>query len=115
MNKTTLGFLKGKYDKMNYYNQMAPFPPYDTDYVKSVKDKIEEVEKSDIDYDNEPVVSCKYCKSLHITTEHDETTDTDYDVCNKCFTTNEVIEFKNIDEYIEHLKEHGYAVDYENK
>lgn len=113
--KDTLGFLNEKYNTMNRYNQMSPFPPYDTDYVKSMKVKIEEVEKADIDYDEEPVVACKYCKSLHITTEHDDTTDQDYDVCNRCFTTNEVIEFENIAKYIEHLKEHGYAVDYESK
>jgi len=74
---------------------MAPFPVYDTDWVKDIEKKIKEMENEDkINYDDEPVVACKYCKSLHIRTDDDMN-----DICFRCGSTNELIEFKNINEY----------------
>jgi len=75
---------------------MAPFPVYDTDYVKDVDKYIKMIEESrKKDYDDEPVVACRYCKSLHIV--YDEL---DNNVCFKCGSTNELEEFKNINEYL---------------
>lgn len=90
---------------MDYYNRMSPFPVYDTSYVDDVKETIK-----NNNYDDEPVVACKYCKSLHITTHQDK--DATYDVCNRCYSTNELIEFPNIHEYNEYLQKHGHPTYY---
>lgn len=82
---------------MKYYNSQAPFPPFDTDYVKDVENKIKEIMSDKTkEYDDEPVVACKYCKSLHI----ESADDLDNVVCMKCGAVNELIEFSNIDEYL---------------
>lgn len=84
---------------LNYYNKLAPFPVYDTDYVKDVNNKIMEIKNNkNKDYDEESVVACKYCKSLHI--EYDEL---ENDVCMKCGSVNELKEFKNIYEYKKYI------------
>lgn len=93
---------------MGYYNRMTPFPVYDTDYVKKVSETVDTLEKEDVDYDDEPVVACKYCKSLHITTEVEG--QEDYDLCNRCYTVNELIEFDNINEYNKYLEKEGHPV-----
>ena len=78
-----------------YYNRLSPFPIYDTAYVQDVKDKLNNIMIDKIkDYDDEPVVACKYCKSLHI--EYDELNN---DVCMRCGSVNELVEFNNINEY----------------
>ena len=74
-NKKTLIHLRKLYNHVVYYNKMAPFPVYCTDWVKDIKNEITKMEKEDkIDYDSEPVVACKYCKSLHIRTDEDMNT-----------------------------------------
>ena len=88
---------------LDYYNKMAPFPIYDTEYVSKVKETIENEDNEDFDYDSLPVVACTYCNSLHITIEDMEDGSTT-DVCNRCFTVGETREFKNIQEYNEYLK-----------
>lgn len=94
-NKKTLIHLRKLYNHVVYYNKMAPFPVYCTDWVKDIKNEITKMEKEDkIDYDSEPVVACKYCKSLHIRTDEDMN-----DICFRCGSTNELTEFKNINEY----------------
>lgn len=99
MKKMKLTYLKKLYSDMDRYNKMLPFPPYDTDYVSRVKQEIDDIEESDIDYDSLSVEACKYCNSLHITMEDDET-----NVCNKCFSVNELTTFKNIHEYTKYLE-----------
>ena len=47
-----------------------------------------------IDYNDEPVVACKYCKSLHIVID-----EVDNNICMRCGSVNELKEFKNIHEY----------------
>lgn len=80
---------------------MAPFPPYDTDYVKDVDKLIKKMEDNKkIDYDGEPVVACKYCKSLHIMSDELEN-----NICFKCGSINELEEFKNINEYLKFKNE----------
>lgn len=78
---------------MEYYNLMAPFPVYDTSYVEDVKKYITKMEQQE--YNKEPVVACKYCKSLHIITD-----EVDNDICFRCGSVNELTEFKNINEYL---------------
>jgi len=98
--KIILKELRKLYKHLTYYNWLAPFPVYDTDYVKDVDNKIKEImENNKKDYDEESVVACKYCKSLHI-----ETDELENDVCMKCGSVNELISFKNIYEYKDFLK-----------
>lgn len=88
---------------LNYYNKMAPFPPYDTEYVQKVKEEYEKIEEeSSIDYDSLPVEACKYCKSLHIVIDED-----DNDICFRCGTINQLQSFNNIHEYNKYLDEYG--------
>lgn len=86
---------------MEYYNLMTPFPFYDTEYVDNVRKYITKMESKEYDkeYDKEPVVACKYCKSLHIRTD-----ELDNDICFRCGSVNELIEFKNINEYFKFKK-----------
>ena len=80
MNQLTIKELKKLLEHLQYYNKMAPFPAYDTDYVNDVKNRIMELEnETQTNYDNEPVVACKYCKSLHIVTD-----EVDNDICMRC-------------------------------
>jgi len=99
MNQKIIVYLKKLLEHLQYYNKLAPFPVYDTDYVNDVKNRIMELEnEKEINYDNEPVVACKYCKSLHIVTD-----EVDNDICMRCGSVNELKEFKNIHEYKEFL------------
>lgn len=92
---TKLNILKSLLEHLEYYNKLAPFPIYDTEYVECIKNKIKIMEDNNkINYDDEEVVACKYCKSLHI-----ETDELDNDVCMKCGSVNELQTFKNIFEY----------------
>ena len=95
MNQLTIKELKKLLEHLQYYNKLAPFPIYCTDYVNDVKNRIMELEnETKTNYDNEPVVACKYCKSLHIVTD-----EVDNDICMRCGSVNELKEFKNIHEY----------------
>lgn len=96
MSKLTLKQLNKQLLHAEYYNNLAPFPVYDTEYVENLKDKMNEIIKSKEDYDSLPVVACASCKSLHI--EQDEV---DNSICMKCNSMNDLIEFKNIHEYRE--------------
>ena len=99
MNQLTITELKKLLEHLQYYNKLAPFPVYDTDYVNDVKNRIMELEnETQTNYDNEPAVACKYCKSLHIVTD-----EVDNDICMRCGSVNELKEFKNIHEYKEFL------------
>lgn len=95
MNTVILNKLKDQLAHMEYYNLMAPFPVYDTEHVMLIikKIKIMENDKSS-DYDNEPVVACKHCKSLHILNDEIKN-----DICMKCGSINDTIEYSNIYEY----------------
>ncbi|MGK3946940.1 hypothetical protein ABK046_52310, partial [Streptomyces caeruleatus] len=61
-----LKILKNELDHIQYYNQMAPFPVYDSEYVSEVEKTVKEMESTKKNYDDEPVLACKYCKSLYI-------------------------------------------------
>lgn len=89
------------FDHLDYYNKMAPFPVYDTEYVAKVKEEYEKID-DDFDYDSLPVEACKYCKSLHIVMDDD-----DNNICFRCGTVNELQTFNNIHEYNKYLIEYG--------
>lgn len=94
MNKLILKHLKELSKHVEYYNKMAPFPVYCTDWLKDINNKIKEMENKKEDYDELPVFACKYCKSLHIVT--DEVAN---NICMRCGSVNEITEFQNIHEY----------------
>ena len=95
MNQIILQYLREHLDHLLYYNKMAPFPVYDTEYVEEVKNTIMKLENENkIDYNDEPVVACKYCKSLHIVID-----EVDNNICMRCGSVNELKEFQNIHEY----------------
>lgn len=93
----TLKYLIELCNFMEYHNKMAPFPPYDTEYVIDIKNKIKEMEENvKVDYDDLPVAACSYCKSLDIRVD-----DLDNNHCMRCGTFNEITIYKNINEYLE--------------
>lgn len=95
MNQIILQYLREHLDHLLYYNKMAPFNIYDSEYVEEVKNTIMKLENENkIDYNDEPVVACKYCKSLHIVID-----EVDNNICMRCGSVNELKEFKNIHEY----------------
>ncbi len=86
---------------MSYHNVMAPFPPYDTEYVEELKSKILDMQEDEkTNYDELPVAACKYCNSLHI-----EVDDLNNDICMRCGSINEVEIHNNIEEYLKAKKE----------
>lgn len=90
-----LEYLKKELKHITLYNRGSPFPLYDTEYVELVEQQIINImDKTKIDYDDEPVVSCKHCKSLFIKVDED-----DNNLCMKCGSINEVIEHKDIFDY----------------
>jgi len=105
MNQKLIKYLKKRLDHLQYYNKMAPFPVYDTEYVDNIKNKIMSLEnEKEINYDNEPVYACKYCKSLVVPNCYDVDDDGN-EYCLKCGSVNEAVEFKNINEFLKHNKE----------
>lgn len=94
MSAETLALLKSQLDHMEYYNNMSPFPVYDTGDLQLLKDMIKEIENSPMDYDSLPVVACKNCKSLHIEIDEDNN-----DICMRCNSINELVEFDTIYDY----------------
>lgn len=103
MNQKILKQLKEQLRSIEYYNNLAPFNVYGAEYIEDIKNKIMELNKEDkVNYDNEPVVACKYCKSLHIITD-----DKDNTICMRCETKNELVEFENIYQYKEFLLRNG--------
>lgn len=99
MSKKTLIQLQKLLDHMIYYNRMAPFPVFDTDYVKEIENKIIKMKEDKINYDNEPVLACRYCNNLHIIVD-----DVDNNICFRCNSVNEIQEFKTIFEWEEKEK-----------
>lgn len=101
--KTKLDILKQLYKHLTYYNELAPFPIYDTEYVENLNIKIMELEqnkKNNIEENEEKVTFCSHCKSLFI--EVDETTG--YDICGRCGSVNETESLPTIEEYLDKYK-----------
>lgn len=103
MEKKILNYLNDLYEFMEYHNRMAPFPPYDTEYVADVKNKIKEMKENDkIDYDSLPVSACSYCNSLRI-----EVDEYNNDYCIKCGSVNEITIYSTIHEYLKHKNDNN--------
>lgn len=98
-NEKLIKVLNGIKKHLKYHNKMAPFPVFDTGYIKDVEQIIKNMEQTNINYDELPVAACKYCNSLWI--ENDEV---ENDVCMRCGTVNELVIYKDINSYIETVK-----------
>lgn len=97
MKNLKLDYLEKEYKHIKYYNSLAPFPIYDTDYVNSVKNELDKEVKrmnEEFDYDKLPVYACKHCKHLNIEIDDDYN-----EICMRCGSINEVDEYENIYEY----------------
>jgi DNA-directed RNA polymerase subunit RPC12/RpoP len=57
------------------------------------------MENTKTNYDDLPVAACKYCNSLHIQID-----DVENDVCMRCGSVNEIVLYKDIDDYLEKTK-----------
>jgi hypothetical protein len=96
MSQKILIELKKLLKYVTYYNKLAPFPVFDSDYVNDIKLKIDKMNTSKINYDELPVVACNHCMSLWI--ENDEL---ENDLCMRCGAVNDIEIFNDIDHYLE--------------
>lgn len=95
----TLKYLKELSEHMRYYNMLSPFPVFDSEYVEYIDNKIMNVENENrYNYDEDPVVACKYCDHLTIVMDEDNN-----DICTRCGSVNELQEFENIFEYLKFI------------
>lgn len=58
--------LKEEIKRREYFNEMAPFPVFDTEIIQDMSKLSEIVKKQD--YNNEPICYCKTCLSINIKT-----------------------------------------------
>ena len=98
MSKEILRQLNKLYKHVEYVNKMHVFPFYDTEWVQNIKDKINEIMDNKKDYDKEPVFACKHCGTLVVPNQY-EVDDDGNEICQRCNSVNEVIEYKDIFEY----------------
>ena len=98
MSKEILKQLNKLYKHVEYYNKMAPFPPFCTEWQQNIRDKINEIKMEKKDYDKEPVFACKHCGTLVVPNQY-EVDDDGNEICQRCNSVNEVAEYKNIFEY----------------
>ena len=82
-------------DKMEYYNNLSPFPIYDTGYIKYINIILRKMKTKEY-YDSLPVEACKFCKRLKL--QEDELKNV---VCMSCGAVNEFEKYENIFEYKE--------------
>ena len=94
--------LREQLEHMEYYNNMAPFPVYDTEIVADLRNLIEDMSTEDQRiYDDLPVIACKHCNSLHIVED-----DNGNEVCMRC-GSNETKYYSNIDDYLTKTEKDG--------
>ena len=93
--------FKKLYKKCTTANKISIFNIYDTEYINLLNYKILELEekiyeemKENMEYDSEKVYSCKHCKSLYIKVDDDGN-----DICHRCGSINEIVEYKDIFDY----------------
>lgn len=104
MKQEKLKHLKLLYKHVEYYNKMAPFPVYCSEWEISIKDKIKEMENDRTkEYDKEPVFACSHCGTLVVPNQF-EVDDDGNEICQRCNSVNEVKEYKNIHEYRKQVK-----------
>src|SRR5690349_15615859 len=99
MSKEILKQLNKLYKHVEYYNKMSPFPVYCSEWQQDIKNYINKItmDKNN-DYDKEPVFACKHCGTLVVPNQY-EVDDDGNEICQRCNSVNEVIEYKNIFEY----------------
>lgn len=95
MKSKLLTYFEKRLQIMEHYNLYSPFPVYDTEYVEEIRKYIKEMEEHTKEYDELPVVACRYCKSLYILNDALEN-----DLCGRCGSINETEVFDSIDEYL---------------
>jgi len=88
--------LKETLKHMEYYNNLAPFPVYDTGDVLQLKEYIKIMERTPSEYDKIPVTACKHCLETFILVD-----ELDNDICGRCGSVNEITIYKDIFEYLE--------------
>lgn len=98
MSKEILKQLNKLYKHVEYYNKMAPFPPFCTEWQQNIRNKINEIKMEKKDYDREPVFACKHCGTLVVPNQYEIDEDGN-EICQRCNSVNDVKEFKNIFEY----------------
>ena len=98
MSKEILKQLNKLYKHVEYWNKMGPFPRYDTEWQIDIKNYINEIKMEKKDYDKEPVFACKHCGTLVVPNQY-EVDDDGNEICQRCNSVNEVIEYKDIFEY----------------
>ncbi len=103
MENLTIKYLQKELNHIEYYNKLAPFPIYDTEYVEAVKDKLKNEMNNNNEYDELPVEACNSCGSLHI--ESDGGNMDVRNICMRCGSVNDLIEYDNIGDYME--SKHG--------
>lgn len=97
MNQTDLENLKKQLKQLEYHNRMAPFPVYDTEYVESIRIKINKMEEelNKNKYDEEAVEACRMCNSLNLQYDDEKLNI----ICVRCGSKNEMMVFETIHDY----------------
>jgi hypothetical protein len=72
-------------ERREYYNELAPFPVYDTDIINDLK-KLNMLTEKD-NFNNEKITYCKTCLSIKIKTIELKDTDKKVDYCIDCSNT----------------------------
>lgn len=85
-------YLEEELKHITHHNKMSPFPMFDTEYVKMVKEELLKVKDN---YDDLPVHSCGNCGSLHIQVDDMEVND----VCMRCGAANNVVIYEDVYEW----------------
>ena len=98
MSKEILKQLNKLYKHVEYCNTYTPFPFYDTEWQKDIKNYINEIKMEKKDYDKEPVFACKHCGTLVVPNQY-EVDDDGNEICQRCNSINDVKEYSNIFEY----------------
>lgn len=91
-------YLEKELKHIKYYNEMSPFPIFDTEYVKAVENELESMKNNK--YDDLPVEACNSCGSLHIESDEMELNN----ICMRCGSINDLVDYPNIFEYMESKK-----------
>lgn len=104
MSKQILKHLKQLYKYVEYYNNMSPFPIWDTEWQEDIKNYINKIMENKIkDYDKEPVFACKHCGTLVVPNQY-EIDDDGNEICQRCNSINEIQTFVDIQEYLKSRK-----------
>lgn len=90
-------------EKVLSENLYTPFSIHDSEYIEELNKRLDNLKikiemDSKKDYDKEPVFACKHCGTLVVPNQY-EVDDDGNEICMRCGSVNEAIEYKNIFEY----------------